>query len=191
MAGRFALEEDDLVPPLAQGDEQGEERRADEEPVGERDADDQPAGDDPKDEARRDEKDVEDDDVLELERVGRLEKGVSGRGEEERQAQEEGRGEAAQPEDRGRGQARPSGQAARGDGAFRFLGMDAVLGVVAAIVQEIDRSREKTEDAEGRDRPQEQGDVEDFKGEDEGGEDKGVLRPLSRPEGAENGAEHR
>lgn len=67
--------------------------------------------------------------------------------------------------------------------------MDPVLGVVDDVVQDVDRPREEAEDDESGDGLEEKRDVEDLEGEDDRGEDEGVLRPLLRPEGAEDGAE--
>ena len=190
MVAGVALEEDELVPPLAHGQEEGEEHRADEEPGGDRDADDQAARHDPDDEPGRDHEDVQDDDVLEPEGIQDLQDEVTDGDEEEGHAEGGRQPEAGGGQDDHGRDGRRLLEPPRGQGPLRLDGVEPVLLEVADVVEDVMGARDEAEGDEGGHGPQDERPVEELPGEDDGGENEEILDPLLGPERFEYFQEH-
>ena len=149
-----ALEGNQLVPTLGQGQEQGQKNRADQEPAADVHVDGKSPGHGPQDEAQRDRQHIQDDHVFQPERIGEVQHDVRQAARGEPRTQDQG-GSKADHEKRWRRQACDGdGQRSAGQGSEALARVQPVSLQVREVVDEIDRTGEDAEDDEGQPGPQ-------------------------------------
>jgi hypothetical protein len=176
------VQRDQLVTSLGQREEEREQNRAHQEPAAELHVDREGPGHRPENEAEGDGEHVEDDDVLEAERVGEVQDDV-GRSRGSESGTEGQRGAQTGHEKQGRGEpGRPYRQGAAGQRAKSLPGMEAVTLEVREVVDEVHGPGECTEHQERQAGAQDGIRLEQVLGERQRGQNHQVLGPLVGPE---------
>ena len=154
VVGRRVGQQRQLVPPLAQGDEQREQRRAHQQPMADGHGDRRRAGRRPQREARGDRQHVENDDVLQERRVGDQQHEIRRGRLKERPAQSP-TPRSSPPRRRSRAAASASVglERARRDRPMRFQRMAPILFAIEHVVDEVDRRRRARRTRRRRRRP--------------------------------------
>ena len=171
-------DEHQLRPPLAERQEQRQQSRADEEPRRDDDIDGNGARGSTDHEEGRDRQHVDEHDMLQLRRVGRLKKDEADETEERGKAEPGDDGQCTERENGCEDDRRSGPQLAPGDRPAPLDGMAAVGGGVPHVVDEIGRARggavgdERQHGLEPADR------IAELRGEDDPGEEQQVLHPL-------------
>ena len=146
-------------------------------------------------EARRHDEHIDDDDVLEFERVGQIEHRVEDDDDAEGGIQRERRDEREQPERDRRDNRNRDGQLAGRNGPILLLGMLAIGLHIGNVVDDVNRAgneaqQHKADDGLAQRRLEERAGHEEFGVEDDGGKDEDVFgQPLPGTHGLEQGAE--
>ena len=170
---------------MARRQEQGEQEGQDQEPLGDGDVDGEPPGEGPEHEAEGQGQNVHDHHVLEAEGVAEVQAEIGRGAKSEPSVQPEGERQGADHEgDRSEGGGADR-QFAGGEGAQFLLRMEPILLDVRDIVPQIHRAGEAAEGHEGEEGAQEGLGLEQVLREEERCEDEKILRPLVRPQRAE------
>lgn len=174
------------MPPFAETEKQGEQYGADDEPFGYRDIDQDRSPNDPQDESRRDGHYIEDNNVLEAERVEQVDDDVRDNDHPElhaqvpRKAGTEGK-EHSRSEYCGRYR-----ESARGKRTFRFDGMLTIGFKIGNIIEKVDAAGGRAKGDEAQDGQFKDVGIPELDGKDQCGEDDEVLHPLVRAHGGED-----
>ena len=172
----------DLVPPLGEGEEQGEEQGQDEEPLGDGNVDDETAGQGPEDETESEGQHVQDHHVLQAEGIAEVQPEIGGGAKAEPQVEPEREGQGGHHERHGAQGGGAYRQFARGQRPELLLRVQPILLDVGDVVPQIDRAGQAAESHEGEERAQERLRLEEVLREKQRREDEQILRPLVRAE---------
>ena len=195
---RLRLQQHELVPAFAQAEEQRTQEGDRVEPGGDLDPDGHRAAHGAHHEPDREDKDVEEDDLLEDENVSNLHAKVTARHRGEGRAQQVSRHQADRDEHRRDCERQAGWHQPGGDRTVLLRRMEPILGKVAHVVDEIDGARQERKQDERRRRPFEGrphlGREESpliIEREDEARKDEQVLDPLPGPHPAQKGRQNR
>src|SRR5262245_28594111 len=171
--------QDELSPALREPEKERQQRRAENEPVRDRKIHGRSARDGTDDEQRGDDEDIEQDDVLELQRVREL-KGKERRDQAQREQVEcDADPERKEREDACRSERQRRRNLAAGDRTGSLDRMEPIEGSVADIVHEVGGARRSAERGEAGNGLGPAHRVTDPGPEDDSREDEEVLDPLS------------
>ena len=182
MADGAVAEQHQLVPTLAEGQEQRQQRGADQQPLADRHRHGDRAGHRPKDEAASDRQHVDDDDVLQRGRVHQQQRHVASGRQRNHGTDEECCRKGCSAQNRSGERGRSRRELARGDRPHPFQRMPLVGIAVGDVVEQIDRPRQRAEDRERRKSQEEGGWIREASAEQQPGKDDQVLGPLFWPE---------
>ncbi|HLX07541.1 MAG TPA: hypothetical protein VKY89_06725 [Thermoanaerobaculia bacterium] len=180
----------DLVAALGESQEEREEGGAQEQPARDLDAGGRGAAQHPQHEEERDAHDVEDDHVLEPERVEQVQEEISCEHSREAGPEPDGQTRGGGGQHQRGGHRRRHREGAGGQGTQALERMVPVLLAIAQVVDQIDGGGRAAEGQQGEQRPGDRGGVAEPAAEDEGRQHEEVLRPLGGPERADQGSEH-
>jgi hypothetical protein len=171
-------EQHQLVTALGEGEEESQERGAENQPARDVDVDRRRAGENAQHEARRDRHHVEDDDMFQHDRVEEIERQVRGEQQDESRAEREREGSGAGDQHRGGGRRDAGCELAGGNRPQPLDRMLAILGAITQVVDEIDRARRGAKGGEGERSMSEEPRIVETVREDDRRQHEEVLDPL-------------
>ena len=179
----LGADEHELATPLAESEEERQQRGADEEPRRDADVDRVGAGRGADDEEPGDRHHVDEHHVLERRRVRDLERDEAGQQRHRGRAQEGRAADRSGGEKARGGERRPWRELATRKRPPPLHRVAAVVLDVPHVVDEVRGARGGAVDGERGQRLEPTAGVPDLRGEDDAGEEEQVLRPLARPRG--------
>lgn len=184
MAGGTVFQEQNLMSTLAEAKKEGEQDGTEIQPGRDLHANDGCPGGGSKDESTGDGKNIDDNQVLEIEGVGRHQDGVAGRHQCKRCAEQNAEPHREKHQNNRNEHRGPNTDTPGSYGPVSLDRMQAVRLDIGGIVEQVDAGGEGAKEQEGCDRLQNQIGMCPLGGKDERGENKGVLDPLLGPHGA-------
>ncbi len=185
MVRGVAGERHQLVPPLAESDEQRQHHREHQQPMADGHLNDHRARHRTQHEAHGDRQHVHDHETLQRPRVEPQQHQVAHRDEAERRAQGEGRGHGARRERQGHADGQARRHVARGNRPPRLRRVQPIGLAIDDVVDQVHDARQRAEHHERLDRPHDGRRITEPTAEDQRREDDQVLRPLMWTQGDE------